>query len=413
MLLQLAGGLLLVYLGIHGDVTSGVWFGLALVISYPIIWAHVLAIVIALGRVVVIQPREKRQIREAHAIFSAHPGLRVAIAGSYGKTSMKELLQTVLAEGKNVAATPANMNVLSSHARFARSLKGDEDVVLIEFGEGKPGDVKNFTSFVQPTDAVITGLAPAHLDRYRTLAAAGEDIFSVATAVPAGHAYVNVESITVNDFRKDSYEYFDRTGALGWSVSSAITGIDGTSFELTKGSVSIKLHSQLIGLHQVGPLAFAAALGLKLGLTEQQIVAGIAQTKPFEHRMQPYQLTGAWIIDDTYNGNLEGIRAGTKLLADLTATRKVYVTPGLVDQGKQKMAIHQEVGELIAAARPDMVVLMQNSVVDYIKSGLVAGGYTGEVIVQDDPLDFYQHLDHFVVAGDVVLMQNDWTDNYQ
>jgi len=55
---------------------------------------------------------------------------------------------------------------------------------------------------------------------------------------------------------------------------------------------------------------------------------------------------------------------------------------------------------------------MQNSVTGYIQAGLVAAGYEGEVLVQADPLDFYTHLDHFVAEGDVVLMQNDWTDNY-
>ena len=57
------------------------------------------------------------------------------------------------------------------------------------------------------------------------------------------------------------------------------------------------------------PLSLAAALGFELGLTPKQIEAGVANTMPYEHRMQPYVLAGAWIIDDTYNGNIEGIRA--------------------------------------------------------------------------------------------------------
>jgi UDP-N-acetylmuramoyl-tripeptide--D-alanyl-D-alanine ligase len=166
-------------------------------------------------------------------------------------------------------------------------------------------------------------------------------------------------------------------------------------------------------MHQLGPLAFTAALGLQMGLSEEQVTAGVAKTKPFEHRMQPYQLAGAWIIDDTYNGNIEGIRAGTELLANLPAKRKLYVTPGLVDQGKETAAIHRTVGELIARSKPDVVVLMQNSVTEHIQTGLTAANYKGEVMVQADPLDFYQHLENFVAAGDVVLMQNDWTDNYR
>jgi UDP-N-acetylmuramyl pentapeptide synthase len=128
--------------------------------------------------------------------------------------------------------------------------------------------------------------------------------------------------------------------------------------------------------------------------------------------MQPYQLQGAWVIDDTYNGNLEGIRAGTVLLAELPAKRKIYVTPGLVDQGAEKERVHKEVGRLISEAQPDMVVLMRNSVTGYIEEGLKAGGYSGEVRIETQPLEFYTNLSHFVATGDVVVMQNDWTDNY-
>jgi UDP-N-acetylmuramoyl-tripeptide--D-alanyl-D-alanine ligase len=128
--------------------------------------------------------------------------------------------------------------------------------------------------------------------------------------------------------------------------------------------------------------------------------------------MQPYELSGAWIVDDTYNGNLEGIRVGTELLADLKAKRKIYVTPGLVDQGEETEAVHIAAGRLIAASEADLVVLMKNSVTDYIKQGLKEAGYRGEVRVESDPLEFYSNLSHFVAHGDLVVMQNDWTDNY-
>lgn len=413
MFAQLGIGLLVIAMGVIGHVAGAAWFGLALVLSYPIVWAHVLALVVAVGQVVVVAPRQKSQAATARAIFSAHSGKRIAIAGSYGKTSMKELLVTILSEGKNVAATPANMNVLSSHVKFAQGLTGKEDILLIEFGEGEPGDVERFSDVVQPTHAVITGLAPAHLDRYKTLAAAGADIFSVATHMPPDRVYVNAESTETAAYIREGYETYDQKGALGWTVTNPHTGLEGTSFTLVKGSKRMALKSQLVGLHHVGPLALGAALALALGLTDEQVIAGIAKTKPFEHRMQPYRLHGAWIIDDTYNGNLDGIRAGTALLAGLTASRKIYVTPGLVDQGGETARIHRTVGELIASAEPDLVVLMRNSVTDFIKTGLRKAGYKGDVLIQNDPLDFYRHLADFVAAGDVVLLQNDWTDNYR
>jgi UDP-N-acetylmuramyl pentapeptide synthase len=100
------------------------------------------------------------------------------------------------------------------------------------------------------------------------------------------------------------------------------------------------------------------------------------------------------------------------LLKDLEATRKIYVTPGLVDQGEEKASVHHDIGRLIADARPDMVVLMQNSATGYIQGGLKDAGFKGEIRIETDPLQFYSNLNHFVAHGDLVVMQNDWTDNY-
>lgn len=394
------------------NLTGGLAFGIALLLAYPVVWAHLVAAPLFLGRLLIIAPRERMLVRASEHIFRDHPGIKVAIAGSYGKTSMKELLLTVLSEGKTVAATPANKNVSISHAYFARKLTGEEDVLLIEYGEGAPGDVAGFAATTHPTHAVITGLAPAHLDQYGTVAAAGRDIFSVASYVKTGKVYVNEESSLTKPFTKRHFELYSAKGALGWSVSSVHIGLDGTKFSLKRRGKTMRLHSALVGRHHVGPLAFAAALAYELGLSIEQIETGVGKTAPFEHRMQPYALAGAWIIDDTYNGNIEGIRVGAKLLGELPASRKIYVTPGLVDQGEETVPVHEEMGRLIAAAKPNIVILMQNSTTKHIRAGLHAANFKGEVIIEPEPLAFYTNLPLFVAAGDVVLMQNDWPDNY-
>ena len=411
--LQITLGFLLVVFWAYGHLAGGWAFGAALVLAYPIVWANAVTLPLVLGRWLVVRPRERRLIKETASIFRDTKAAKIAVAGSYGKTSMKELLLTVLSEGKKVAATPANKNVAISHAYFARKLKGDEDVLILEYGEGAPGDVARFAATTKPTHAIITGLAPAHLDHYKTLHEAGKDIFSVADVVMPEQVYVNAESPAAKGFIKPEFTTYDQHGALGWKVHDVKLGIDGTRFTLKKGSQTLKLHSGLLGRHQLGPLSLVAAFGLEMGLTPKQIEAGIANTMPYEHRMQPYVLAGAWIIDDTYNGNIEGIRAGAALLHELPAKRKVYVTPGLVDQGVETADVHEEMGRLIASAEPDIVVLMENSVTQFIQQGLQAGGFKGRLIIEDDPLAFYQNLSLFVAHGDLVLMQNDWPDNYR
>lgn len=410
--LQVALGVFLVILGINGTMTGGVAFGIAVIISYPAVWAHVVTVPLVLGRTLIVQPRQRAAVRASKARFAAFDGPKIAVAGSYGKTSMKELLLTVLSEGKIVAATPANKNVAISHAEFINRLKGDEEILIIEYGEGEPGDVVRFAEVTQPSHAIITGIAPAHLDKYKTVQAAGRDIFAVSKAVPANNVYVNAESPDALPFVEPGQQLYDQKHVLGWRVSGIRINLDGTRFTMQKGKDKLELHSGLLGRHQVGPLALVAALAHEFGLNKAQIEAGIANTHPFEHRMEPYQIGGAWIVDDTYNGNIEGIRAGAQLLRELPGKRKIYVTPGLVDQGKETKAVHEAMGRAIAGAQPDMVVLMKHSVTRHIQAGLEEGGFKGELLIETDPLNFYTNLQLFVANGDLVLMQNDWPDNY-
>lgn len=412
MLAEIVAGLLLIYCWWRHGLSGGLAFGIALGIAYPIVWAHLVVVPLSLGRQLIVRPRQRRAVRASRKIFADFQGAKIAVAGSYGKTSMKELLLTVLGEGKKVAATPANKNVSESHAAFARKLQGDEEILIIEYGEGQPGDVRRFADITKPTHAVITGVAPAHLDKYRTLARAGKDIFSVGDTVAAEHVYVNGESPDALQFVQPGQQLYSEKHALGWKVSGVRVNLDGTRFIMQKGKEKLVLSSGLLGRHQVGPLALAAALAHEFGLPNKQIATGVAQTKPFEHRMEPYQLRGAWIIDDTYNGNIEGIRAGTALLKELPAKRRIYVTPGLVDQGAGTTQIHEDMGRLIALSQPDMVVLMVHSVTPFIQKGLEAAGFQGELLLETDPLNFYTNLNLFVATGDVVLMQNDWPDNY-
>jgi UDP-N-acetylmuramoyl-tripeptide--D-alanyl-D-alanine ligase len=410
--LQVIIGLTAIVIGVVIHHYEDIYFGAAAVLLAPLLWAHLIVIPLVLARIFIIVPKERRLVKQSSELFVRHPGIKIAVLGSYGKTTMKELLHTVLSEGKIVAATPANNNVTVSHAQFIKGLAGDEDVLIIEYGEGKPGDIARFAHYTKPTHAIITGIAPAHLDQYKNMQAIKEDIFSITKYVDAGSIYINGESIERMVDKVPAKNYYDRKNFLGWKVSDVQLQTTGTKFCLTNGNLQMAIHSKLVGEHLIGPLVAVVVLAHELGLTKEQILSSVAKVQPHEHRMQPYELNGAWIIDDTYNGNLEGIRAGTQLLHGLKAKRKIYVTPGLVDQGRETETVHNEVGLLIAKSNPDIVVLIQNSVTDYIKAGLMSAGYKGKLQIEPRPLEFYTNLSHFVAAGDLVVMQNDWTDNY-
>lgn len=411
MIAQFVAALIWAIVAIKNKNPNGI-FAIDLALSTPIVWAHLVAVPLLSGRWLFIKPLYAFQIRKSKEIFKNHPGIKIAVAGSYGKTTMKEILLTVIGQGKKIAATPANKNVAISHAQFASGLEGDEEVLIIEYGEGAPGDVARFTKNTYPSMGIITGLAPAHLDKYKTLKRAGTDIFSLAEYLGHKEVYVNGESEDLTPFFKRGHQTYSQKQAAGWKISDIQISINGVSFKMKKDGRMLGLKSGLLGVHQVGPLAAAAAIADTLGLSAGQIEKGVAKVKPFEHRMHPRQAAGAWIIDDTYNGNIEGMLAGLRLLKELPAKRKIYVTPGLVDQGKESPEVHRKLGRIIAQTEPDIVVLMRHTVTDDIVDGIRDKQYSGRLVIEEDPLNFYNHLDQFIANGDLVLLQNDWPDNY-
>lgn len=389
--------------------------GLALlaVIVSPLIVAYGIVIPLWLGQKIIQEPRQRKMAATARQILKDHPALKIAIAGSYGKTTAKEILCTILSEGKRVASTPGNMNTPIGISRFVQSLDSNEEILIFELGEERFGDVREMCDLVQPDIGVITGINEAHLSSFGTLERTSETIFGLEKYLGNRTLYKNKESpLVASRIRKNDLLAFDRSGTDGWRVSDAKTDIHGTTFIAKKGGKTISAHTRLLGNHNIGAIVVAIAIADAVGLTTAQITAGIEKTVPFEHRMQPRHLHGAWVIDDTYNGNSQGVQAGLQLLGELEAKRRVYVTPGLVEQGDQTRQVHETIGEQIAAVA-DVVVLMKNSATDSIVRGLKKVEFSGKLLIVDNPLEFYTNLNHFVAGGDVVLMQNDWTDNYQ
>ena len=413
-LLLLAGlfsALLIVLVGII-LILQGYLFGILFVILYPIFVAMILALIVAIAWPLIVLPRQKKLIKQSEKVFAEFNGPIIAVLGSYGKTTMKELLAKLLSEKYYVAYTKGNLNVPVSHAKMASSLTGKEEILIIEYGESKPGDIEAFAKVTHPTHAFITGLAPAHLDNYKTLDAIAKDLLSIKDYVKPDNLYINSEPFKQNNFSIPKSCSYGHNFVANWQISNYKLLPTGTSFTIKDASKNINISTKLLGKHNIGPIAAAVDLALKLGVTNLQVQNAIAKIEPHKHRMKPYYIGGAMIIDDTYNGNIEGIKAGLDLLKELPAKRKIYITPGLVEQGNLTQEIHELIGKLIAKANPNIVVLMKNSTTKYITSGLQKFNYSGEVKIQDDPLAFYNNLEHFVANGDVVLMQNDWTDNY-
>lgn len=404
------GAVLLTALLLVAFSPSTLLFGLLVALISPYVVALSLIAVIYAAHFFVAAPQEARLAEDSKRIFKVHPAIKIGVAGSYGKTSFKEVLATILKEKFNVAVTPGNMNTPIAHARFASKLDGDEDVLILEYGEEYPGDTKKFLEVTKPDYAVLLGLAPNHLDYYKTLDNLADDLLTLRALKEK--LLINGESKLLQNYLKKSDTVFTSKQAGEWRIDDIKVTLQGTAFTLVGKKQKLFLQSGLLGRHFVAPLAMAAVLAFELGLSKKEIENGVAKTVPFEHRMQPRILGGATILDDTYNGNIEGIIAGLELLKELSAKRKVYVTPGLVDQGEETEAVHHQIAKKLFDVAPDLIVLMNNSATKIIEDALAKLNYQGLIQIEDDPLNFYQNIDKVVAAGDLVMMQNDWTDNY-
>ncbi len=351
--------------------------------------------------------------RNARRTLEKHKALKIAVAGSFGKTTMREILKTVFSEERKTAAPPFSYNTPLGISKFVKSLKGDEEILLFELGEYYPGDVKRLCQLIQPDAGVITGVNEAHLEKFKSLKKTTATIFELADCLEGKTVYVNGENDLARQKVSPDHILYTRQGVGGWKITHTISNLSGTRFTIRKGDVILNLESGLLGIHQTGPLSMAAHMAFSLGITEEGIIRGIKKTKPFPHRLEPKtENTGVTLIDDSYNGNPDGFFVAIDFLMNLTGYRRFYLTPGLVEIGEKTKEIHEEIGQKLANSGVEKVILIKNSVTGYIAEGLERADFKGDLLWFDDALSAFGALPYLTAEGDVVLMQNDWPDRY-
>lgn len=396
------------------DAPLGYFVFLCIVLFTPYILAYAIVGSLLAVKIFIQLPIEYIIIKRARQKLAVHKGLKIAIAGSYGKTSMREILKTVLSEEKKVSGPPHSYNTLLGISRFVQSLKGDEDILIFELGEYYPGDVRKLCNLVKPQLGVITGVNEAHLEKFKSLDKTVNTVFELAEWLGENPLYINGENKLAKEHASAKHIIYDRKGVGAWKVEEFFTDLTGTLFVLAGNGQKVEFRSKLLGLHQVGPLVAAVDIAVHLGVPLDKIQKGIENTKPFDHRLElKVDASGVTTLDDSYNGNPDGVKAVIEFLASLKGHRRFYVTPGLVEMGPRTETVHKEIGRNLAKAGIEKVVLIKNSVTGYIAQGLQESSYNGEIIWFDDGLIAFAALPHFTVKNDVVLIQNDWPDQYQ
>lgn len=387
--------------------------GLALVFLQPYLLAVGILLPLFLIEWLIQKPLEFFMIRKARQVIWKHSAIKIGIAGSFGKTTMREILKTVLGSGLKVAGPGENFNTLIGISRFAKNLKGDEQVLIFELGEYYEGDITELCGLVNPEIGIITGVNEAHFEKFKDIEKTARTIFELAKWPAVKTVYVNGENKIAKEKADPKHTLYNHLGVADFQVSNIVTSLSGTSFEVDIEGAKYKLESNLLGAHQVGPLVLALQLGRSLGIPMEKLQQGVSKTKPFDHRMSAQtDHQGVTIIDDSYNGNPDGVEKVIEFLSGLEVPRKIYATPGLVEMGSASAQVHQEIGKKLAIAKIDKVLLVQNSVTPFIEAGLREAHFQGDILWFPDGLALFRALPSITVSGDVVLLQNDWPDQY-
>ena len=386
---------------------GGIITGLGVAIMAPVLTAYIIVIPLVIADWLIRKPREKRLIKNATEIIQSHRAIKIAVVGSFGKTTMKEILTATISGGLKVASTPGNYNTPVGVSRFASTLEGDEEVLIVEMGEYIPGDITGICQIVAPDYAVITGINEQHLQRMETLENTINSIFEVAQFVHKDKILVNTDSLLAKNAMAKKNVGYNQDGAGKWKVKDVKLTLAETKFTAVKDSTKLNVKAKILGRHQIGPMIAAVYLANRLGVSDENITAGLASVEPKGRRFNPRTLNnGATFIDDTYNGNPDGFLAGIDFLSELKNKKSVYITGGIIELGSQKVPVHQFIGQYLAKSKINRILLIETPATEWIAQGLAEEDKTRQIEWIPADANIYDNLEQFVSSDEVVLMQN-------
>ncbi len=314
----------------------------------------------------------------------------VALTGSYGKTSMKNFLYEILGTYTKAYMTPRSVNTLGGIVKDINSdLPEDTEVYIVEAGARVKGDIYQIAQLLNHHIAVVGRIGPAHIEYFKSLENIARTKLELIQSARLEKAFVHVSA---TDEEHEKVEFF------GDEIKELSSTLDGLKFALELGGEDISFETSVLGSFQAMNIAAAVKVASYMGMPIEKIQEAVKVLKPVEHRLQRIDAGGKIILDDGFNGNLDGMKEGISLCAQHDG-RKVIVTPGLVESSEElNIELIEEINKVF-----DIVIVTGALNAELFDKHL----RVDKKVILSDKSKLTETLAQLTASGDVILFAND------
>ncbi len=350
-------------------------------IFIPIVLAHFVSVAIVKIEFGSYKKRAKKKLESM-------PDMKIiGVTASYGKTSIKNFIATLLSQKYSVYPTPRSVNTLGGVVLDINTkLPKDTDIYVVEMGAREEGDIAEITTFVEPHYAVVGKIGPAHIEYFKTLENIRNTKLEILQSKRLQKAWIH-SSANINP--KDN----NKIVIYGDNITDVEATLDGIRFKLD----GIEYQAPILGSFNAQNLAVAILVAKEFGLSEDEIKTALAKIEPIEHRLQRIDAGGKVILDDSFNGNIDGMRASFELSKQWSG-RKIVITPGLVEA---KESLNEEIAKM-AEEIFDIVAVTGTLNIEIFRRFV-----SPEKLVILDKADMEEFLTTNTKSGDLILFAND------
>lgn len=334
----------------------------------------------------------------------AFTGPVIALTGSCGKTSCKEMLASILGQSFRVLATRGNLNNEIGVPLTLLEIAPEHDCAVIEMGAAKPGDIAYLCDFAQPDIALITNAAAAHLEGLGSLEAVANTKGGIYRALKSsGVAIINGDDRFADSWRastaaKTVVTTSCRSENADFYAGDIDVNANGTTFRLHCPQGEAEIQLPLLGSAMVANALLAAAAAAAAGASLKDIVAGLAAVHPVKGRLSVSHFNDLTLIDDSYNANPASVKAAIDVLGAFPE-RRLLILGDMAELGPDAEELHREVGAYAARAGIERVLTVgKTSAATAEAAGAIARHYAHKP-------DLIADLSQLLQPGDSVLVK--------